>query len=94
MAWSLGMFIMVLLGSMVTWTMAVRIVILFPLLHVRGVLAICPESPVWLLTNGKFEEGRKVLEFLRKDLYLAKTEEERILKSFHQSQKNNNKGSQ
>ena len=43
MSWSLGNFIMVLLGSMVTWTMAIRIIILFPLLHVIGVLAICPE---------------------------------------------------
>ena len=89
MAWSLGMFIMVLLGSMVTWTIAVRIVILFPLLHVSGVLAICPESPVWLLTNGKTEEGRKVLEFLRSDFDLVKAEEQRILNSVYQAQKNN-----
>ena len=82
---------MVLLGAMVNWNMALRIVLIFPLIHVSGVLAICPESPVWLLTNGKIEEGREILEYLRKHSDLAKREEERILFSFHQSQKNNNK---
>ena len=89
MFWNLGQFIMVLLGAMVTWNMAVWIVMIFPLLHVSGVLAICPESPVWLLTNGKTEEGRKVLEFLRSDFDLVKAEEQRILNSVYQAQKNN-----
>ena len=88
-SWNLGQFIMVLLGALVTWSVAVRIVMILPLLHVSGVLAICPESPVWLLTNGKTEEGRKVLEFLRGDFDLVKAEEQRIWKSVHQAQKNN-----
>ncbi|XP_023336487.1 facilitated trehalose transporter Tret1-2 homolog isoform X3 [Eurytemora carolleeae] len=65
--WSIGVLVMFILGCFLNWWQLIlaKIVCLVP--YVLG-MYISPESPRWLFLQGKDEEGRRALRWLRGDI--------------------------
>ncbi|XP_022130999.2 facilitated trehalose transporter Tret1 [Pieris rapae] len=61
---SIGIFVMYLLGTLVTWRYAALISLSIPFASMLLVLLV-PETPVWLLVNGREKEALKSLCYLR-----------------------------
>ena len=82
----LGYAITYLVGSITTWRIAASIQLGWPCVAFLLLLA-CPESPTWLLLEGKKELAFETLLNLRGDALVAVKEMERIEKNLeHQKQ--------
>ena len=81
---TLGMVAMLAMGTVLPWALAVKILSGFSILHL-AVLSMCPESPIWLITNGKIDEAKNVLQSLRKSDLLVKLELDRIKRSYEEA---------
>lgn len=64
LAIALGIFVAHLIGTFMTWQWSATISCLFPIISVV-LLTIVPESPSWLISKGKIEEGVKAFYWLR-----------------------------
>ncbi len=68
---ALGISYVYLIGSFLPWHIVSYICAVLPLLNFAGIL-LAPESPYWLLVNGKFAQAEKAYNWLKG---LPKTEE-------------------
>ena len=72
-----GFVIMFGMTTFLDWRTAIWILLCFPLINIIT-LSICPESPIWLMNQGKEKECLFVLNALRGNEAIAKDEVERI----------------
>ena len=70
--------IMLVIGALVPWNIAVSITLMWPILSCICILTFCPESPVWLLNQGKQELAEKSLMRLRGDEKVVQNEMKRL----------------
>lgn len=63
-SFSSGVSAMLLLGALFPWRIAIGVSAVVPFMTFF-LLLCCPESPVWLVTKGKDEQAKQVLERLR-----------------------------
>lgn len=78
LAIALGIFAGHLIGTFMTWQWTATISCLFPILSVV-LLAVVPESPTWLISKGKIEDGANAFCWLRGYGDEAKTELKSII---------------
>lgn len=78
LAIALGIFVGHLIGTFMTWQWTATISCLFPILSVV-LLALVPESPTWLISKGRIEDGANAFCWLRGYGDEAKTELKSII---------------
>ena len=72
-----------ILGASFQWRMAIGLFIVVPILSIL-ILLLCPESPQWLLTNGKHDKAQIALNFLRRSSDLVEQEMAEMKKAMDQ----------
>ena len=76
------------LTTFLDWRTAIWILLCFPLINIIT-LSICPESPIWLMNQGKEKECLFVLNALRGNEAIAKDEVERIKRNLNRQKELN-----
>lgn len=78
-SFSLGILIAHLLGVFISWKLLAALAAIFPLIGFI-ILLFCPESPAWLLKNGRLAESEKSFKWYRGTETEAMAEYETMLK--------------
>lgn len=80
LAIAVGIFVAHIIGTFLSWKLTAIICSVFPVLTV-GLLSFVPESPTWLISHGRIEDGVKAFYWLRGYGEEAKSELKGIIDS-------------
>ncbi|XP_055389966.1 facilitated trehalose transporter Tret1-2 homolog [Condylostylus longicornis] len=86
-SYSIGILLIYTLGLFLNWRTAAWYATILPILTGITILFI-PESPTWLIRNGKSEKAKKTLSWIRMDPFAAEQDFSNLVKRFESEKKN------